>query len=157
MATLYKAINRNAKKKVCSRARANYNTVMLTRLDYSRIDGCLGIAWAVEDVATGTIQVLGTKIPFEGESNKEWQWLSSMDAPVQGKSWKYFGAPKGRSFASGRCPCAASPAISSRVSTSSSGRTPSLASSNAENISSSPHQRLSEHTMACSPSADEGR
>lgn len=96
MATLFKAINRNAKKKVCSRARANYNTVMLTRLDYSRIDGCLGIAWAVEDVATGTIQVLGTKIPFEGESNKEWQWLSSMDAPVQGKSWKYFGAPKGR-------------------------------------------------------------
>jgi hypothetical protein len=83
-------------KKTRSKARSNYNTVMLTRLDYDRIPGCLGIAWAIEDVATHKVTFLGTKVPFEGDSNKDWQWYSSLDKPVQGKSWKYFGAPKGR-------------------------------------------------------------
>jgi hypothetical protein len=79
-----------------SKARSNYNAVGLQRRDTKRIDNCLGIAWAVEDVATKEITILGTKIPFEGDSNKDWNWYPSLDKPVQGKTWKHFDAPKGR-------------------------------------------------------------
>lgn len=70
----------------CS-AWSNDSVALITWLPEAMIPGCLGFAITRIDVATGTRQVLDSRVPFEGQDNSEWQAKPTTQWPIQKCQW----------------------------------------------------------------------
>jgi hypothetical protein len=76
-------------------AYANDSVVLLSWLPDAKIPDCLGYAvtMILED---GTRKVLQTYVPFEGQTNDNWQPHPSTEWPIQKCQWMDFSAPYGK-------------------------------------------------------------
>lgn len=74
-------------KPMKSSAWSNDTNALITWLPDAKIAGCLGFAITRIDVETGERYVLRTYVPFEGQTNDDWQSRSCFEWPIQKCQW----------------------------------------------------------------------
>jgi hypothetical protein len=77
---------------------ANDGVVCLHWLPKAKIVGCLGFAITRIDVATKKEEVLGSYIPFKGETNPDWKSKPTTVWPVQKCSWMDYVGKAGKQY-----------------------------------------------------------